>query len=142
VKIMVFTKNPNKEILPMTTKTSALILAAFSFLAMVALQLTFQPPGLAKNVKGKAHAVKGKAAAKSAEDRAIELVEAQKDVKEWLKQFPNGTSKSTGGHPGFMVDPQGKDVYSVKVSEDKEDQDVTFGFYTVNLKTGKVTKEE
>jgi hypothetical protein len=40
------------------------------------------------------------------------------------------------------VDSHSGDTYKIVAVEDMPERQVTFGFYTVNLKTGKVTKEE
>jgi hypothetical protein len=77
------------------------------------------------------------------EDKAINLVNQNREVKAWLKLFngPGKTSPKTGGHPAWSVEGKKGNVVTVRVSEDMPERDLTFGFYEVNIKTGKVTKE-
>jgi hypothetical protein len=76
---------------------------------------------------------------KSKEDQAIELVWRRPEVKEWLKLFPKGKSK-LGGHAAATADHDKGDLYSVHVYEDFPDHTATLNWYSVNLKTGKITK--
>ncbi len=82
-------------------------------------------------------------AAKS-EDEAINLVNKENDVKQWLSEFkgPNGTNPKTEGRPAWRIEQHYGKIYVVHVLEDMPEHEVTFGFYDVNLKTKKVTKHK
>jgi uncharacterized protein YcnI len=115
-------------------------------LALIAVALSACPAfaGTVSSDKTTATSSQGAGAASEAvEEKAIKLVNQKSEVKAWLKLFrgPGNTSPKTGGHPGWQVEPKKGDVVTVRVSEDMPERDVTFGFYDVNMKTGKVTKE-
>jgi hypothetical protein len=115
----------------------AVALFAFPvFAGATSSQKTIPQPG-ATSAQG------GGAICKSVEDKAIKLVNQKGEVKAWLKLFkgPGNTSPKTGGRPGWQVDGKRGDLVTVRVSEDMPERDVTFGFYDVNLKTGKVRKQ-
>jgi hypothetical protein len=91
--------------------------------------------------KAKSTAKKSKAVKKTNEDLAIDFVWRRPEVKAWLKLFPHGTSK-LGGHAAATADLDHGEIYSVHVYEDLPDHTATFGWYDVNVKSGKVTKKE
>ena len=110
-------------------------------LVMVASSAFCRPSGAADASASASQPAKPLSAAQ--EDKAIKLVNQRSEVKNWLKLFkgPGNTSPKTGGKPSWQVDREKGDLVSVKVAEDMADHQVTFGFYEVNLRTGKVTKE-
>lgn len=74
------------------------------------------------------------------EDQIIEKVKQQPDVKEWLKDFPDGVGKSTGGKPSFrFIDSYRPRVLRVVVEEDMPDHVSFFASYDVNTISGEVT---
>ena len=89
-------------------------------------------------------------AGKSGEDRAVDLVWAQNDVRAWKKNFKGADAISKlGGHAEVTADPDNdankghaaKDNYVVHVYESLPDHTATFNWYSVNVKTGRVQKQ-
>jgi hypothetical protein len=119
---------------------SAYCNARLAWIVLFAAVLLAPPSQSAPAAKAdKSPALKSKAARKSPEDRAIDLVQKQKEVRQWSALFKNGINPATGGRPGFMIDNHKGDLYTVRVVEDMPERSLTFKFYDVNIKTGKVT---
>ena len=109
----------------------------------------FKDAAVTKKIAAKP-VIKKAANGKSAEDRAIDLVWAQSDVKAWRKNFrgAGGVSK-LGGHAEATADLDSevnksrgtRDNYSVHVYESLPDHTATFNWYSVNVKSGRVEKQ-
>ncbi len=74
---------------------------------------------------------------------ATEKVKNLPDVQEWLSLFSglNHISPATGGRPIIEVDSISDDSYIIHAYEQTFDHMATFGWYSVNKKTGVVKKE-
>lgn len=74
---------------------------------------------------------------------AIKKVKNLPDVQEWLSLFsgPGHTSPITGGKPIIEIDSISDDSYIIHAYEQTSDHTATFGWYSVNKKTGAISKE-
>ncbi|MBU6450148.1 MAG: nucleotidyltransferase family protein [Cyanobacteria bacterium REEB67] len=127
----------------------ALLLANFMLSAPVFAQaeskskMQAAPAKTARSVKSAESAT----SVPSKEDRAIDLVWVRPEVKVWCKNFNgvDGVSK-IGGHASVSAEPDsdhpGGKIYLVHVFEDLPDHIATFGWYTVDLRSGKVGKKD
>jgi hypothetical protein len=74
----------------------------------------------------------------AAEKKALDIVCRQREVKLWQKQL--ATTKGAG-KAAFIVTHDKGNNYTVQVMEDRPDHYVTFNFYHVDVRTGKVKKD-
>jgi hypothetical protein len=72
------------------------------------------------------------------EKKALAIVCQRPEVKRWEKLLIHTKG---AGKAGFIVTHDAGDNYTVQVMEDRAEQDVTFNFYHVNVKTRKVKKD-
>lgn len=72
------------------------------------------------------------------EEEAIKIVKNLPEVKNWLSFFtgPGSTGPTTGGKPMIVVDSKEDEGYKIHVYEELSDHTATFGWYSVNKKTG------
>ncbi|MCX6752388.1 MAG: hypothetical protein NTZ87_02715 [Candidatus Nomurabacteria bacterium] len=71
---------------------------------------------------------------------AINIVKNLPDVKHWLSAFtgPENTNPKTGGKAMITSDGKTSGQYMIHAYESLPDHDVTFGWYYVDVNTGKV----
>jgi len=74
---------------------------------------------------------------------AIDKVRSLTDVKKWLSLFSssNNTNSATGGIPIIEITSESNGLYTIHVYEKTSDHNVTFNWYTVDLKINKVSPE-